>query len=156
MSHELDWEIYEGLGFDLDAAIAEYKTAKEAHRSTVGVAAPSAHPLVEFLVNVFDGAYTVSAKPPEPDPVEPSPQPLRVSAVSALLVLDRVGLYNTVHNALSNHPVSAVRVWYARTINWEENHPYIQAFGPEFGLTDEQIHDLFVQAKALDEQLEAA
>jgi hypothetical protein len=78
-----------------------------------------------------------------------------VSAVSALLVLDRVGLYDTVHTALSNHPVNAVRVWYSRTMNWEEDHPYIQAFGPEFGLTDEQIHNLFVQAKALDAQIES-
>ena len=88
--------------------------------------------------------------------VEEIKDPLKVSAVSALLVLDRAGLYNTVHNALSNHPVPAVRVWYARTISWEEDHPYIQTFGPEFGLTDEQVRDLFVQAKALDEQLEAS
>lgn len=85
--------------------------------------------------------------------VEPIMDPLKVSAVSALLVLDQSGLYNLVHSAMSNHPVGAVRVWYSRTINWEENHPYIQAFGPEFGLTNEQIHDLFVQAKALDEQM---
>lgn len=88
--------------------------------------------------------------------VEPIFDPITVSAVSALLVLAQAGLYDTVHTTMSNHPMAEVRVWYARTVNWEENHPYIQAFGPEFGLTDEQIHNLFVQAQALDKQLESA
>lgn len=95
--------------------------------------------------DTWDGTNFVTPTPPV--------EPLTVSAVSALLVLDRAGLYDMVHNALSNHPVPAMRVWYDRTVNWEENHPYIQTFGPEFGLTDEQIHDLFLQARAIDMQL---
>lgn len=150
MAYELDKEIYDSLGFNLDVAIADFKAAKEAHKKTVGKSAPTAHPLVEFLVNVYDGAYVVSEPPPPPPPVDPGPMPLRVSAVSALLVLDRAGLYNTVHNTLTNHPVPSVRIWYERTSTWEEDHPVILAFGSEFGLTEEQVHNLFLQAQALD------
>jgi hypothetical protein len=85
--------------------------------------------------------------------VEPILDPITVSAVSALLALAQAGLYDLVHTTMTTHPMAEVRVWYARTINWEENHPYIQTFGPEFGLTDEQIHNLFVQAQVLDQQL---
>lgn len=148
MGYEIEREIYNSLDFNLDAAIFEYKLAKARHRKTVGVPAPTAHPLVEMLVDVYDGEYTVQPEPPPPPPVEDLP--IRVSAVAALLVLDRVGLYNTVHTALSNHPLNAVRVWYERTAYWEENHPYIQLFGPEFGLTDAQIKNLFIQALDID------
>jgi hypothetical protein len=64
------------LGFDLDEAIAAYQAAKEAHKLTIGVPAPTAHPLVEAIVNNCGGQYEVyePPKPPAKTPPEPPPE----------------------------------------------------------------------------------
>jgi hypothetical protein len=51
---------YDGLDFDLDAAISRYIAEREAHKTTVGVPAPSAHPLVEAIVRRHNGEYEIA------------------------------------------------------------------------------------------------
>lgn len=47
------------LDYDLDSAIAEYTAAREAHKKTVDVPAPTAEPLVEAIVKKFGGLYEI-------------------------------------------------------------------------------------------------
>ncbi len=65
-------EIIESLGFDLEEAVQQFQVALEQHKFTVGVPAPTADPLVEEIVRA--GGYAVIPKEPEeeaPDPEEP-------------------------------------------------------------------------------------
>jgi hypothetical protein len=47
------------LGFDLGAAIDDYRAALTAHATTEGIPAPTAHPLVERVVKGHGGAYQI-------------------------------------------------------------------------------------------------
>jgi|KBSMisStandDraft_5_1062788.scaffolds.fasta_scaffold159764_3 hypothetical protein len=59
---ELPRGIYDALPYDLDAALAEFSAAKEAHKLTVGVPAPSAaDPLVEMIYDA--GGYVIIDPP---------------------------------------------------------------------------------------------
>ena len=70
MPMEISQSFYNSLLFDLDAALADYTAAKEAHKTTVGVAAPTADPVVEAIY--YAGGYTIVAPPPPPvDPLNP-------------------------------------------------------------------------------------
>lgn len=59
-------EELELLNFNLDAAISAFGVAMTAHASTVGEAAPVAHPLVEVAYRA--GGYMVMEPPPPPPP----------------------------------------------------------------------------------------
>ena len=66
---QISREEFDLLGFDLDAEIAAFSAAMVAHASTVGEAAPVAHPLVEAVYRA--GGYTVAEPPPPPPPPPP-------------------------------------------------------------------------------------
>lgn len=86
-----------------------------------------------------DGVFTAH------DP--PAPGPITVAASSAKLVLDDDGLYSAVAGICENHPVTAVRIFWESANTWVEDNPYVLAIGVELGLTDAQMHDMFVRAK---------
>lgn len=47
------------LEYDLDAEIAKYQTAREAHKMTEGIPAPTAPQIVETIVKKFNGEYEI-------------------------------------------------------------------------------------------------
>lgn len=47
------------LEYDLDTEIAKYQTAREAHKLTEGVPAPTSTQLVETIVRRFNGEYEI-------------------------------------------------------------------------------------------------
>ena len=54
------------LGRELaDLAIAEFQQARADHASTVGVPAPTAHPLIERIVREHGGRYVVRDATPD-------------------------------------------------------------------------------------------
>lgn len=70
MPLEIPKETYDGLKYDLDAAVAEYTAAMEAHKFTVDVPAPTADPMVEMVYRA--GGYVIVEPPkPAPKPFEP-------------------------------------------------------------------------------------
>jgi hypothetical protein len=56
----------------LRAAVIEYQAAREAHASSEGVPAPTAHPLVEEIVVFQGGEFEIVEPPPLPEPEEPA------------------------------------------------------------------------------------
>lgn len=67
MALTLSQDDFLALGRQLaDAAVAAYTQALAAHALTVNVPAPTAHPLIETIVNQYGGGYTV-APPPTPN-----------------------------------------------------------------------------------------
>jgi hypothetical protein len=74
-------EAADSLGFDLADAVASFAAEVEAHRDTVDVPAPTAHPVVELIVRQHGGEFTI-LEPPEPEP-EPDPGPPTVDDVIA-------------------------------------------------------------------------
>ena len=75
--------------------------------------------------------------------------PKEISKAQALQALDDAGLYDSVVATISNHDVRRVKIWFDSANYWERYHPYIQMFGPEFDLTEDQIDDLFIAASKL-------
>jgi hypothetical protein len=66
-----------------DAAISAYGQARAAHATTVNLPAPTAHPLIETIVNQYGGQYAV-APPTTPDQAATVAD--RVAALQAALV----------------------------------------------------------------------
>lgn len=87
---ELDWEFTVNLEYDLDAEIAAYKAAKEAHQFTVGVPAPSTYPLVQLIVDSYGGEYVIINEPGAPPP--PPPPDLYAVAAEARYIAETGGL----------------------------------------------------------------
>lgn len=75
--------------------------------------------------------------------------PKQVSKAQALQALDNAGLYDQVVETIRNHQVRSVKIWFENANYWERYHPYIQMFGPEFNLTDDDIDDFFIAANQL-------
>src|SRR5687768_13284028 len=61
------------LGFALADAVVAFTAELEAHKLTVGVPAPTAHPLVETIVRLHSGAFTIV----DDEAGEPAPQGAR-------------------------------------------------------------------------------
>lgn len=76
---QIDQAYLESLGFDFEQAVAQFQQAREAHRFTIDVPAPTAHWLVEAAVNA--GGYQVvsppspAAQPEQNEPSAPLSQP---------------------------------------------------------------------------------
>ena len=83
----------EQLGFDLAAAVAEYQAALQAHALTVDIPAPVAHPLVEIIVQRFEGRFQIIPDDPIPAPTVPPLEPVTtISRRQLILGLRRAGL----------------------------------------------------------------
>lgn len=72
--------------------------------------------------------------------------PTKVTRAQALMALHKAGLLPQVKDAVAAHPLEEVRIWFANSLNWERNNPYVLAIGMELELTDDQIDDLFIAA----------
>lgn len=78
-----------------------------------------------------------------------SPVPQKVTRAQALLALYSAGMLDPVEEMIANHPYPPVRIWFANALYWDRNNVYIQALGPELGLTEEEIDQLFIAAAQL-------
>jgi hypothetical protein len=71
---KIDKTIMQSLGFDLQQALSDFRAAKQAHRATVNVPAPTAHPFVEaaFAAGGFEVVESgESVQEPGSDPSQP-------------------------------------------------------------------------------------
>lgn len=59
MAYRISSDELDALGFDLASAVGAYQTAREAHKLTEGVPAPTAHPVVEDIVRRHGGQFEV-------------------------------------------------------------------------------------------------
>jgi hypothetical protein len=76
-------ETYDALGFDLDAALAAFAVAKDEHRFTINVPAPTAHPMVERAY--ARGGYVIVEEETGKSEADPQSLTSRVAALEALL-----------------------------------------------------------------------
>jgi hypothetical protein len=74
-AYEIVIDSYQALGFDLEAAVADFQVKLVAHAATIGVAAPTAHGVVETIVRYHDGEFVIVPAPPPP-PLTPLPKNL--------------------------------------------------------------------------------
>lgn len=113
--------------------------------------APTYNAQTQYLQSGFEvigqevhQTWTIFPKPPAPVPSE-------VYASSAEMALFQAGLLTTVMAAIENHPYEPVRIYFRKAQKWQRYNPYVQSLGPELGLTEEQIDDLFRSAKTFDD-----
>jgi len=98
--------------------VAAFAAAIEAHRTTVDVPAPTADPVVEFVVRQYGGQYDVEPEPgpdPEPEPDTPSTA-WRVSTYRIVRRLEEAGLIDAADAALDAQPVLFRRFYTAGSI----------------------------------------
>jgi hypothetical protein len=134
----------DALGFSLPAAVLAHKAAVEAHRLTVGVPAPTAHPIVEAIVRQHGGLFSVVESEA---PVEEGP--LRVTRAQARIALSRAGLLSAVEAAVSAAD-EETRIWYADAGVWKRNAAPVVSLGASLNLTPAQIDALFITASQID------
>lgn len=60
MSYRISDKDYDALTFDLDWEIQKYKQAREDHKFTENVPAPTTYPLVEEIVRRHNGEYEIA------------------------------------------------------------------------------------------------
>ena len=98
-----------------------------------------------FNLNIED--YTEQEQKIETPVFIPTPEPsITVTAYQAKMALEAAGLYTTVDEYVrASNNNQLVIAWDNATV-FERNSPFIQSFGPELGLTDEEINTLFTDA----------
>ena len=98
-----------------------------------------------FNLNIED--YTEQEQKIETPVFIPTPEPsITVTAYQAKMALEAAGLYTTVDEYVrASNNNQLVIAWDNATV-FERNSPFIQSFGPELGLTDEEINTLFTEA----------
>lgn len=98
-----------------------------------------------FNLNIED--YTEQEQKIETPVFIPTPEPsMTVTAYQAKMALEAAGLYTTVDEYVrASNNNQLVIAWDNATV-FERNSPFIQSFGPELGLTDEEINTLFTEA----------
>jgi hypothetical protein len=76
------------LDFDLATAIAAFQKARLEHRLTIGIPAPTAHPLVEQIVDQHDGKFEIidESELPTSDPSSLTQQVVRMFDVLTNLI----------------------------------------------------------------------
>ena len=79
----------------------------------------------------------------------PSPQVTQVTAYQAKIQLSRAGLYDSVVTTVNTSDNPEFKIAWEVATSFERNSPFILAFQPELGLTDEQVDDLFQQASQI-------
>lgn len=75
--------------------------------------------------------------------------PRSVSKAQGMMALYNAGLLGQLEDLIANHPYPPVRIWFANANQWERSNPYILSLGPELGLTEEGIDNLFKAAALL-------
>jgi hypothetical protein len=98
-----------------------------------------------FNLNIED--YTEQEQQPElPTFIPPPVTSLTVTAYQAKMALEAAGLYDTVDAYVrSSNNNQLIIAWDNATV-FERNSPFIESFGPELGLSEEQIDTLFTEA----------
>jgi hypothetical protein len=152
----IEREALNALGFDLAQAVSEYQAALEAHRFTVGVPRPTSHPFVEMVVakgSAFEIVDPVVEEKPEPPSLpEPPLVPQQVSLARARIVLRQQGLFDAIDAGLKALPEPqrsvALEAWeYENYVS--RDGLLVTSLAGQFGLTDEQLDDLFIAAAAI-------
>jgi len=72
--YEITSEVYQFLGYDLQAAVDKYTADLAAHALTEGVAAPAVPTTVEAIVKSHGGLWVIVAPPTEAAPKQPLPK----------------------------------------------------------------------------------
>lgn len=80
---KLDRKVMQSLGFDFSKALEEFRAAKQAHRFTTGVPAPTAHPLVESALAA--GGFEIVDSPGSSEPPSSGSQPTPPATPQMLL-----------------------------------------------------------------------
>ena len=149
-------EVASTLGFDLSEAVEVFSSAIVAHRSTIGVPAPTAHPLVETIVRQYMGQFSVSSPPePEPDfPPEPEPEtplvPVSITPRQCRLLLLQVNLLDQVEAIVAQQSRAVQLAWEYAT-EFRRDDPLLLTLAGSSGLnlSSEQLDQFFIQAAAL-------
>lgn len=93
------------------------------------------------LVNNQVIAFTPAPRPPT--------VPVSVTRAQALMALYQAGILDELQTIIAAHPYPPVRIWFDNANEWRRDHPYIQVFGPELGLSDTDVDQLFLAASLL-------
>lgn len=75
--------------------------------------------------------------------------PKSVTRAQALLALYNFDLLTQLESMIAEHPYPPVKIWFNNANEWYRDNVYVQALGPELGLTEQQIDDLFIQASQI-------
>lgn len=75
--------------------------------------------------------------------------PKSVTRAQALMALFNAGLLDDLEAIIAAHPYRPVRIWFENANEWLRTNPYVNLMGPELGLTDEGIDNLFIEAARL-------
>lgn len=80
-------------------------------------------------------------KPVEP----PTPTVPKMTRLQARLVLAQVGKLEEIDNAISQLPVTDPgRIYYENATEWYRDNPILNQMAPAFGITSEQLDEMFV------------
>lgn len=75
--------------------------------------------------------------------------PTSVTRAQALMALYNAGKLEDLEAIIAAHPYRPVRIWFENANEWLRANPYVNLLGPELGLTDEGIDNLFIEAAKL-------
>jgi hypothetical protein len=99
-------------------------------------------------ITIFrDGEYLEVDEATHAPAIEPV-LPLQVTRAQAKLALHRAGLLPQVKAAV-NQSGEEIKIWFDEALYWDEDDPNVQSFAQGMGLTQEQLHGLFVAAKEI-------
>lgn len=95
-----------------------------------------------------EGKYT----PPESAVQEPEPElPVTfVTATQAKIQLHRAGMLVQTENVIAQSGDVELQLWYAGAQTWRIDNSHVQQIGGAFGLTPEQIQEMFEAASQID------
>ena len=98
---EITRAAYDGFVGTLEQRVADFVTALEAHRTSVGEPAPVEAPLVEAIARAGGmEVVTIIDPPPQPEPPPaPDPGPAPPPLIPKLLVVERIGLAGKLRDA---------------------------------------------------------
>lgn len=102
-----------------------------------------------WLIEPIPEAPEEPVVPEAPEEPEPTPAELRVSKAQALMALYNAGVLDDLEAIIAAHPYRPVRIWFENANEWLRTNPYVNLLGPELGLTDEGIDNLFIEAARL-------
>ena len=164
MSITIEREAFNALGVteqEFAAAVSDFAAAREAHKDTVGIPAPTAHPWVDLIVRQHGGYYQIESEPEGPEepeePEEPKPLPNVPSSYPLTARQLRLGLIrhgiplstieNTIDGISDQQERDEARVWweYTNLIHWD--HPMTQTLMALVGVTPENAAAMWLVAK---------